>query len=333
MARQLLDLPFDVVLRLWLFMTKSTQVAFVRTCKALYQTHALAILYKRFQQHAAKGPVLLALAPQRTLVRRVVKYVDFPNREEDDGRCTNDLCDDDSEAVMVVGSSKYKESVHEDWVVDPPPAKPHTLEWPFVVTRAAYTSDRSDILLHVVFPDHTTRNDSVEVVAMMHEIGFSSDFEDAFRRGYYKFPFSDERGRLEEHGPFSYKATMASTGYTFQRLNNARVWRTWYMRECGECGGQRSICPGCGGVSGRWPEAFASCGYGLPCPLCVGYDAACEGVDYVRRDDQRSLDELFNVACINTKTWTKDEWETQITRKEQSKQSNQHVAEGARWST
>ncbi|KZV86869.1 hypothetical protein EXIGLDRAFT_752577 [Exidia glandulosa HHB12029] len=332
MARQLLDLPFDVVLRLWSYMNNSTQVAFVCTCKALYETHVLAIPFKRFQQHVSKGPVLLALAPQRMLVRRLVKYMDFPKPKEDDGRCTNDLCDDDSEALMVVGSSKQKRSVREDWViVEPRPEKPYTLEQPFVVSRVAYTSDKSDILLHVVFPDYRINDHTVEVVATRSHIGFSLDFEQAFRRRYYLDRSSKKKRRLEEHGPFSYKAILASTGYTFQRLNNARIWRTWYMAGCGECGGDRTICPGCGGLSRRWPEAFTSCTFDLPCPLCVGYDAAIEGVYYVRANDQRSIDEQLNIACVNRKTWTKKGWEMHLKRKEESKQAKQakqHVVEG-----
>ncbi|KAJ7449950.1 hypothetical protein FB451DRAFT_1566839 [Mycena latifolia] len=64
---------------------------------------------------------------------------------------------------------------------------------------------------------------------------------------------------------------------------------------CPECGGGRSICPGCGGVSKRWESCFASCGYSMPCPSCIGYGWAMDFKDLMRYADEEpeELDEVW----------------------------------------
>ncbi|ESK85778.1 hypothetical protein Moror_2420 [Moniliophthora roreri MCA 2997] len=61
--------------------------------------------------------------------------------------------------------------------------------------------------------------------------------------------------------------------------------------ECPECGGSRCICPGCGGVGERWPDLFTSCGWGMPCPCCIGYGTAYDS-KYIQ-DEEEELEALW----------------------------------------
>ncbi|KAJ7254060.1 hypothetical protein B0H12DRAFT_1115731 [Mycena haematopus] len=60
---------------------------------------------------------------------------------------------------------------------------------------------------------------------------------------------------------------------------------------CPECGNSRSVCPGCGGFSMRFSELFCSCGWAMPCPVCIGYGVAYDA-KYIQ-DDEEALDELW----------------------------------------
>ncbi|KAJ7097795.1 hypothetical protein B0H15DRAFT_621450 [Mycena belliarum] len=76
------------------------------------------------------------------------------------------------------------------------------------------------------------------------------------------------------------------------RMTGSMLRRYW-GRNCPECRGSRSICPGCGGVSVRWVECFASCGYSMPCPSCVGIGWAMRYKSAMRGDEEEYLEEIW----------------------------------------
>jgi len=61
--------------------------------------------------------------------------------------------------------------------------------------------------------------------------------------------------------------------------------------KCPECENSRSVCPGCGGFSGRFSSLFCSCGWPMPCPVCIGYGVA-DHAKYIQ-DDEEELDKLW----------------------------------------
>ncbi|KAJ7782802.1 hypothetical protein B0H16DRAFT_1494420 [Mycena metata] len=70
---------------------------------------------------------------------------------------------------------------------------------------------------------------------------------------------------------------------------SASLFRTRF--ECPECGNGRQVCPGCGGFSGRFSDLFCSCGWPMPCPVCIGYGVAYDA-KYIQ-DDEEELDKLW----------------------------------------
>ncbi|KAJ7837563.1 hypothetical protein B0H14DRAFT_2791174 [Mycena olivaceomarginata] len=60
---------------------------------------------------------------------------------------------------------------------------------------------------------------------------------------------------------------------------------------CPECRNSRSVCPGCGGFSSRFPDLFCGCGWPMPCPVCIGYGVAysAKGI----QDDDAELNEFW----------------------------------------
>ncbi|KAJ7590323.1 hypothetical protein C8J56DRAFT_1048485 [Mycena floridula] len=84
--------------------------------------------------------------------------------------------------------------------------------------------------------------------------------------------------------------------------------RKYWGRTCPECGGGRSICPGCGGVSQRWQDCFASCGYAMPCPSCIGYGwAMCykDNMGSITEDHDDVLDDIWRRVNEIDKDWLK----------------------------
>lgn len=271
MSPSLLELPVECIHRMWKSLPPASQVAFVSVCKQFYRQHSLDVVHARLQDLTTRTPpILLALSPHRTLVRRRVKYRDYhedaKDRAEDD-RCTNDDCDDGSDGLMCPGSSKCKDYIAEDWVLQPWVAKlpEHDLARPFVVLAAKFTPARDDIMLHVAFPDYTTPSSGqVQVLAQVDSVQVAPEFAeevkciiDELEADYDAETLDTE---VEIDGPFSYKLALSQTGCVFGLLKEPATLRRWFLDPCPECHGSCDICPGCGGISDRWPDAFGSCG-------------------------------------------------------------------------
>ncbi|KAJ7211154.1 hypothetical protein GGX14DRAFT_449195 [Mycena pura] len=70
---------------------------------------------------------------------------------------------------------------------------------------------------------------------------------------------------------------------------SAGLFRTRFR--CPECSNSRSVCPGCGGFSRRFSDLFCSCGWPMPCPVCIGFGVAYNAKDI--QDDDAELNELW----------------------------------------
>ncbi|KAK7064182.1 hypothetical protein R3P38DRAFT_3249765 [Favolaschia claudopus] len=70
---------------------------------------------------------------------------------------------------------------------------------------------------------------------------------------------------------------------------SAALLRSWF--QCPECGNSRSVCPGCGGFRGRYPDLRSECGWSVPCPVCIGYGAACDAIN--AQEYREEFDELW----------------------------------------
>ena len=75
----LYDLPRDVLRRIWLlYLPPAAEIALISSCKLFYREHSLEVLYTRLRDLSKQEhPVLLAIFPWKTRVRRVVKYKEF----------------------------------------------------------------------------------------------------------------------------------------------------------------------------------------------------------------------------------------------------------------
>ncbi|KAJ9294378.1 hypothetical protein DTO271G3_6953 [Paecilomyces variotii] len=62
------------------------------------------------------------------------------------------------------------------------------------------------------------------------------------------------------------------------------VIKHYFHGSCPHCGSTGWFCPGCGGVSVRFPDLFGGCGVDQSCPVCLGYEFALE--------DKRRIQEL-----------------------------------------
>ncbi|KAJ7188584.1 hypothetical protein C8R46DRAFT_25225 [Mycena filopes] len=84
-----------------------------------------------------------------------------------------------------------------------------------------------------------------------------------------------------------------SIGYDLLRgkllVASAGLLRTRF--DCPECGNGRNVCPGCGGFSRRFGDLFCSCGWPMPCPVCIGYGTAYDAKRI--QDDE----EVSNLLC------------------------------------
>lgn len=246
MKREVASLPPEVIRRLWESMSPRTQVAFISTCKPLYNEHSLDVLCARLQSFARKKhPVILALQPHNTRVRRRVEYATYPGDDASN--------DDASDTLMEPGSRKYKKRVKEDWILEPKEAPDHALSKPFVVVSAHLSAARDDIALRVAFPEYV-ENTAEEAEVLPDGAGVA--LSHAFVKKVKALRASAE---YDASAVFSYNEAL-KTGCAFEAVRTSNALRRWWMYACYECGGARSICPGCGGVSVRWHEAFESCG-------------------------------------------------------------------------
>ncbi|KAE9388568.1 hypothetical protein BT96DRAFT_430442 [Gymnopus androsaceus JB14] len=87
------------------------------------------------------------------------------------------------------------------------------------------------------------------------------------------------------------------------QLMTGSLLRKVWGHQCPECGGERSICPGCGGVSARWSELrYTDCGWNMPCPSCMGYDLAYDAKNLQRHGDD-ALEEMWKELDALDSPW------------------------------
>lgn len=107
--------------------------------------------------------------------------------------------------------------------------------------------EETDIILSVYLPSFFPRNDA----ATKHgDIMVEGDHAGVYM-SRKKADAGPEAGRQVLEVVLGRAALVRMTGSMLRR---------YWGRNCPECRGSRSICPGCGGVSVRWVECFASCG-------------------------------------------------------------------------
>lgn len=67
------------------------------------------------------------------------------------------------------------------------------------------------------------------------------------------------------------------------------VIKHYFKGCCPNCGTAGWFCPGCGGVSVRFPDIFGSCATDQSCPVCLGYEFALEDKMRIRALDQPEM--------------------------------------------
>ncbi|KAK0228253.1 hypothetical protein IW262DRAFT_1455437 [Armillaria fumosa] len=305
----ILRLPVELQQRILSKLLPKSRLHFVNACKVLSNSFRFSAVHEALNE--AKGrtylshsnnrvkityPQLLCLAPSRTLVRKHVKHATYPEGPDDSGKSDKGFHDDNSDYVVAPpGSQMMKQRVSKTWVVEPADLK-HALTEPFYICSVKFTEARDDILLYVTFPEYNQGSyEENDIHVSSDGVEPCSEYIDKYTATLEKrIPDGD---RLHVSGPHSYNK-MLETGALLGAVDYTML-REFFLDNCTECGGARTICPGCGGVSGRWPETFASCGFDTPCPQCIGYDTAMTAVDYTRHENQRLMDEELNIAAVH----------------------------------
>ncbi|KAJ6577296.1 hypothetical protein B0H19DRAFT_552864 [Mycena capillaripes] len=154
---------------------------------------------------------------------------------------------------------------------------------PFIVTtvRKDFESTHPRILLDIYYPKfmHEGSDDEDEI---------EDEDEDDWEINIHmqNLNLCSDKGMSEDR-------RVESVDYEMMRGKllraSAGLLRTRFV--CPECGNSRSVCPGCGGFSRRFSDLFTSCGWPMPCPVCIGYGVAYDA-KYIQ-DDQEELDELW----------------------------------------
>ncbi|KAK0502954.1 hypothetical protein EDD18DRAFT_1345797 [Armillaria luteobubalina] len=324
----ILRLPVELQQRILSKLPPNSRLRFVNACKVLSSSFGFSAVHDALNE--AKGrtdlnhsnnrvkityPRLLCLAPSRTLVAKRVKHATYPEGPDDLGKSDKDFHDDDSDYIVAPpGSRMMKQRVSKTWVVEPADLE-HALTEPFYVCSAKFSEARDDILLYVTFPEYNKGSYEENDIHV-----FSDGVEPCYKYMVKYTATMEERipdeDRLHVSGPHSYNK-MLETGAVLGAVDHTML-REFFLDNCTECGGGRTICPGCGGVSGRWPEAFASCGFDTPCPQCIGYDSAMTAVDYTRHESQRLMDEELNIAAVQHTFLSCEQWEARHKTKKKS---------------
>jgi len=138
---------------------------------------------------------------------------------------------------------------------------------PFVVQKVNATTGEALI----VYPKY---DGSAYSYNDIHVEGDEVVIDSAYSRGGARKQYNAERR------PFERRPTARIDWYRECRAGRIRVldgntFRVRFMADCEVCEGKRKKCAGCG-VAGSFPRAFTSCGCTIPCPLCVGYEAAVQ---------------------------------------------------------
>ncbi|KAK0445377.1 hypothetical protein EV421DRAFT_2018188 [Armillaria borealis] len=328
----ILRLPVELQQRILSRLPSKSRLRFVSACKVLSNSFGFSAVHDALNQ--AKGrtyvnhsnrkvimyPQLLCLAPSRTLVGKHVKHATYEDDPDDLGKGDKkDFHDDDSDHVVAPpGSQTMKQHVSKTWVVEPADLE-HALTQPFYICSVKFTEARDDILLYVTFPEYNQGSDEGNDIHVSSDgVEPCSEYMDKYIATLEeRIPNED---RLHINGPHSYNK-MLETGAVLGGVDRTML-REFFLDNCTECGGARTICPGCGGVGGRWPEAFASCGFDTPCPQCIGYDAARTGAEYTCWENiyesQRAMDEKLNIAAVQHTFLSREQWEAKCKTKKKS---------------
>ncbi|KAK0483324.1 hypothetical protein IW261DRAFT_941004 [Armillaria novae-zelandiae] len=311
----ILQLPVELQQRILSKLPSRSRLRFVSACKVLSSSFGFSAVHDALNE--AKGcthrndlkityPQLLCLAPSRTLVWKRVKHVTYPEDPDDLGKGDKgDFHDDDSDYVVAPsGSRTMKQRVSKTWVVEPVDLK-HALTEPFYICSAKFTETRDDILLYVTFPEYNLGSyEENDIHVSSHGVEPCSEYMDKYIATLQEH-ITDGDG-FHVSGPHSYNK-MLETGAVLGAVDHTML-REFFLGDCTQCRGARTICPGCG-VLTRWPEAFASCGFDTPCPQCIGYDAAMTAVGYTRHKSQRLMDEELNIATVKHTFLSHEQWE------------------------
>ncbi|KAJ6460395.1 hypothetical protein C8R47DRAFT_1161110 [Mycena vitilis] len=155
---------------------------------------------------------------------------------------------------------------------------------PFLITGVQKTSEDEGqrILLDIYYPKYMCNNEE------------SSEDEDNGTEGDWEIYIHMQELSMDTDKAMSDARRVKSVEYDDALRGNlvrasAGMMRTRFT--CPECGNSRSVCPGCGGFSGRFEGLFTSCGWSMPCPVCIGYGVA-EDAKYIQ-DDEEELDALW----------------------------------------
>ncbi|KIY68457.1 hypothetical protein CYLTODRAFT_421577 [Cylindrobasidium torrendii FP15055 ss-10] len=145
---------------------------------------------------------------------------------------------------------------------------------PFIFNRPVLYAEDRQIFASIIFPTFFGQENKVkagDIVIHGSELAVHKPAEAKVRRGLQYGWDSYFRGHVLKMTPSLLRNT----------------WR------CPECDGQRSVCPGCGGFSMRWSSCFASCGWSMPCPCCVGLDNALKAKQMYQCNDDEGLYDLW----------------------------------------
>ncbi|KAJ7625335.1 hypothetical protein DFH06DRAFT_1229193 [Mycena polygramma] len=173
---------------------------------------------------------------------------------------------------------------------------------PFIITEVRKTAER--ILLDIYHPKFMPRE-----VDERHKAADAAERHAAMLLGISLPPLPEEKddnvtwdisihmGQLEldSERKLKSKAKRLVKGVDYNLLRgklvdaSATMLRSRFV--CPECSDTRSVCPGCGGFSMRFPDLFTSCGWSMPCPTCIGYGMAsyAKGI----QDDKTKLKKLW----------------------------------------